>query len=288
MKLLYFLVPLIGLIGLIAVMGAFPLATINALVLKSGYELRSGIPYGALERQKLDVYQPTRDAPEKGYPMVVFFYGGSWNRGERADYKFIAAALASRGVLTVVADYRLFPEVRYPDFLSDSAMALAFGLKKAREFRGNPNKVFVMGHSAGAYNAAMLALDSRWLKATGHGTAELAGFIGLAGPYNFLPMTNPDTQPVFFHPNYPAGSQPIDYVTQTAPRSFIAAAKIDDLVNPERNSLKLAERLSAAGKPATVKLYERVNHMTIAAAFAAPLRWLAPVLDDVIQFIESD
>ena len=131
--------------------------------------------------------------------MVVFYYGGSWNRGERAQYRFVGEALASRGILTLVADYRLYPEVRYPDFLRDSAAALSYGLDHAADWGGNPDKVYVMGHSAGAYNAAMMALDPRWLAAHGRSPQQLAGWIGLAGPYDFLPLTNLDAMPVFHH-----------------------------------------------------------------------------------------
>ena len=156
-------------------------------------------------------------APAGGWPVVVFFYGGSWNTGDRAQYRFVGAALASRGVLTLVADYRLYPEVRYPDFLKDSAAALAWGLENSDRLGGNPRRVFVMGHSAGGYNAAMLALDARWLRPLGHAPAELAGWIGLAGAYDFLPMTNPDTRPVFFHPNYPPHTQPLEFASGQRP-----------------------------------------------------------------------
>ncbi len=268
-----------------------PSATLNVLTPRSTYSVTHGVPYGQPDtqspRQKLDIYTPAQAAADGGYPVVVFFYGGSWNSGERANYAFMGEALASRGVLTLVADYRLYPEVRYPEFLIDSALALSYGLKHAKALGGNAKRVFVMGHSAGAYNAAMLALDARWLKAVGHDPAELAGFIGLAGPYDFLPMTNVNTQPVFFHPNYPAGSQPGAYVSSAAPRSFIGAAKKDSLVDPQRNSVALAVQLKAAGVPTTLTLYDRVNHVTLAAAFSAPLRWLSPVLDDVAGFIAA-
>ena len=265
-----------------------PSATLNALTPSSTHSVTKAVAYGALPRQELDIYKPAQAAAAGGYPVAVFFYGGSWNSGDRADYAFVGEALASRGVLTMVADYRVYPEVRYPDFLSDSALALAYGLKQAASLGGNPKRVFVMGHSAGAYNAAMLALDARWLKAAGHAPTELAGFIGLGGPYDFLPMTNVTTQPVFFHPNYPEGSQPVAYVSRTSPRSFIGAARKDSLVDPQRNSVALAGRLQAAGVPTTLKLYDRVNHVTLAAALSAPLRWLAPVLDDVMGFIETN
>jgi acetyl esterase/lipase len=263
------------------------MGVLNSLVPSDTYKLTQDTSYGALPRHKLDVYTPIQAAPKGGYPVVVFFYGGAWNRGEKADYKFVGEALASHGILTLVADYRLYPEVRYPEFLNDCAMALAYGLQKAESLNGNPKRVFVMGHSAGAYNASMLALDSRWLKTVGHLPAELAGFIGLAGPYDFLPMTNTDTQPVFFHPNYPAGSQTIDYVSASAPRTFLGAAKEDNLVNPQRNSVGLHDRLKAAGAPVTLQMYDRVNHITLVAALGAPFRWLGPVLDDVVLFVNS-
>ena len=274
------------LIVIVLLAACTPLASLR-LAPRSARSVTADVAYGPLPRQRLDIHVPSAPPPVGGYPVVVFFYGGSWNRGERAQYRFVGEALASRGMLTVIPDYRLYPEVRYPAFLEDSALALAYALKRAGALGGNPKKVFVMGHSAGAYNAAMLALDARWLGGTGHDPAELAGFIGLAGPYDFLPMTNPDTRPVFFHPDYPLGTQPIDHVTANAPRSFLGAAQRDSLVNPQRNTLGLATRLRATGVPVSVKLYEKVNHITLVGALAWSLRWLAPVLEDVAAFVAS-
>lgn len=264
-----------------------PLGTLNAVIPSRGYAINADVAYGPLARQRLDIYRPSSAAPAAGWPVVVFFYGGSWNRGEKADYKFAGEALASRGVLTLVADYRLYPEVRYPDFLKDSALALGYGFKEAARLGGDPKRVFVMGHSAGGYNAAMLALDARWLGEIGRKPSELAGFIGLAGPYEFLPMTNPDAQPVFFHPNYPPNTQPIEFANDTAPRTFLGAAAKDSLIDPQRNSVALAAKLQAAGVPVTLKMYERVNHMSLVASLARPLRFLAPTLDDIVAFIEA-
>ena len=266
-----------------------PLTALNALAPASSYTRTADVAYGALPRQRLDVYRPVSAAPAGGWPVVVFFYGGSWNSGQRGDYAFVGEALAARGILTVIADYRLYPQVRYPDFLRDSAAALAWGLQQAGGLGGNPGRVFVMGHSAGAYNAAMLALDARWLRqAPGrpHAPAELAGFIGLAGPYDFLPMTNPDTQPVFFHPDYPPGTQPLEHASRTAPPAFLGAAREDRLVDPQRNTLGLARRLQGLQVPVMVKVYDRVSHATLIGTFGTPLRWLAPVLDDVVDFVE--
>ncbi len=264
-----------------------PLGTLNALAPSDTHTRTEGVAYGTGPRQQLDVYRPTAPSPPGGFPVAVFFYGGSWNSGERRDYAFVGEALASRGIVALVADYRLYPQVRYPDFLRDCALALAYGLEHAADWGGNPKRVFVMGHSAGAYNAAMLALDARWLAATRHDPKELAGFIGLAGPYDFLPMTNPDAQPVFFHPNHPPGTQPIDYVRPGSPRSFVAAARSDSLVNPERNTVGLATRLQAAGVPVTLKRYDNLSHVLLIGVFARPLRWLAPVLADVSAFVND-
>jgi acetyl esterase/lipase len=280
--------PALALLALATLTACSPLRALN-LISNGGTEARvtADVAYGALPRQRLDIIAPATPAPPGGWPVAVFFYGGSWNTGERADYRFVGTALAARGVLTLVADYRLYPEVRFPDFLRDSADALAYGLREAGRLGGNPKRVFVMGHSAGGYNAAMLALDRRWLQATGHAPNELAGWIGLAGPYDFLPTDNPDAQPVFFHPNYPPQAQPIEFAARAAPRTFLAAPIDDSLVSPIRSTRQLAAKLRAAGVPVTLEMYQHPSHATLVGAFAPPLRWLAPVLDDVVHFIEA-
>ncbi|HZV92811.1 MAG TPA: alpha/beta hydrolase, partial [Caldimonas sp.] len=165
--------------------------TLNALARTDTYRLTADIAYGALPRQRLDVYTPVSASPGAGWPVVVFFYGGNWTSGQRGEYKFMGEALASRGILTIVADYRLYPEVTYPGFLEDCAKAMAWGFEHAKSLGGDPKRIFVMGHSAGAYNAAMLALDPRWL---GDARKAVRGFIGLAGPYDFLPFDQQATR----------------------------------------------------------------------------------------------
>ena len=283
--LLFIVVPLLVITVLTA---CAPVRVLNVLAsASSGHAVTPGVAYGPLQRQALDVYAPSAVQPPGGWPVVVFFYGGSWNTGERADYGFVGAALASRGVLTLVADYRLYPQVRFPEFLQDSALALAWGLDNAIRLGGDPRRLFVMGHSAGAYNAAMLALDARWLASTGHAPQRLAGWIGLAGPYDFFPTDNLQAQPVFFHPNYPPKSQPIDFGRQRAMPSFLAAPVGDTLVSPTRSTQALAGLLQGAGTPVTLHLYERASHTTLVAAFSPPLRWVAPVFDDVLGFIAA-
>lgn len=275
-------------VAIVAVVACSPIRALNALVPTDSYELGT-VAYGSGARQQLDVYTP-RATPERvrpagGWPLVVFFYGGSWNQGEREQYRFVGEALAARGILTIIPDYRLYPEVRYPEFLKDNAAAVAWALREAARLGADPKRAFVMGHSAGGYNAAMIALDARWLANEGHKPAQLAGWIGLAGPYDFLPIENPDAQPVFFHPNSPPESQPILYVSPAVPRTFLGAALEDKLVNPERNTRQMASKLQSVGVPVTLQIYPRASHVTLIGAFAGPLRFLAPVLDDVVDFV---
>ena len=279
----------VALASAVALVACSPVASLNALTPGDTYRPTRDVAYGPLPRQRLDIYAPVSAAPAPGWPTVVFFYGGAWNSGERSDYRFVGEALASRGVLVLVADYRLYPEVRYPSFLEDAAEALAYGIEHAGALGGDPRRLFVMGHSAGGYNAAMLALDPRWLGATGHRPGELAGWIGLAGAYEFLPLA-PDSpaRPVFFHPDYPPGTQPIDFATPGVPKAFLGVPLNDKVVSPQRSSLAMATRLRDAGVPVELKIYEGVSHALLAGAFARPLRGLAPVLDDVTAWINAN
>jgi len=269
--------------------GCSPLRLLNASAADDSFTLREGLSYGPLPRHRFDLFVPRSSVagpvPIAGWPVAVFFYGGSWNRGARADYRFVGEALASRGILTAIADYRLYPEVRYPDFLHDCARITALTLHEAGSWGGDPARVHVMGHSAGAYNAAMLALDERWLTSEGASPRSLAGWVGLAGPYDFLPISNSEVQPVFHYPDSPPDSQPLMHVHKGSPRAFLGAARSDSLVDPQRNTVALAAQLHAEGVPVEVKLYGRVDHAALIATLARPLRWLAPVLDDVSGFM---
>ena len=278
--------------GVVAAMGAWlsgcsGAGVLNALVTGERHETRQGVAYGADPRQQLDVYQPKPGTTSAKPPILVFFYGGSWTRGERADYRFVGEALASAGAIVVIPDYRLSPQFRYPEFVRDSAAAVKWAFDHAGEIGGSAANVVVMGHSAGGYNAAMVALDRRWLDAAGL-ARELApaAFIGLAGPYDFLPIDNRETQVAFRWPDTSPDTQPIVHVSAQAPRSLLLAAVKDDLVNPQRSTVGLGDRLKAAGVQTQVKLYPRVNHITLLAAVAQPLRWLAPVREDIVSFLE--
>jgi acetyl esterase/lipase len=276
----------------VTVAACSPLKIINRTVPGHTYTVTENVAYGTEPAQKLDVYRPREAAdargPSAGYPVVVFFHGGNWTNGARSSYRFVGEALAAEGILTVIAGFRLYPLVRYPDFLEDCALAVAWAAREAHRYGGDPARMHLMGHSSGAYNAAMLALDTRWLSAAGFAPSGLAGWIGLAGPYDFFPMQDPKSQPVFHHPDYPASALPVQHVSQSAPPAFLGAAASDRLVDARQNSTRLAEKLSAAGVPVTLKVYDRVNHYTLIGAFARPLRWLEPVRRDVVAFVRKE
>ncbi|MEO7494448.1 MAG: alpha/beta hydrolase [Massilia sp.] len=262
-----------------------PVKTINALTPIAGADIPHNIAYGANPRYRLDIYRPAGNAI--GQPVVVFFYGGNWTSGERANYAFIGRALAARGIVAVIPDYRLYPEVSYPDFLDDSAAALAWTQREITRFGGDPRQLFAMGHSAGAYNASMLALDAQWLRKQGSSPAALRGWIGLAGPYDFLPIENKTARPVFHFPNTPPESQPVRHVSAGAPPALLIAASDDKLVNPTRNTGNMARLLRERGVPVTERYYDHLSHTLLIGSISAPLRLLAPTLDDIERFVKS-
>ncbi|WP_082578741.1 alpha/beta hydrolase [Achromobacter sp. Root565] len=267
-------------LGLLA--ACSPLTLLNGAVPEDASGVTADIAYGTLPRQRLDVYRPPGAT---GAPVVVFFYGGGWRSGERADYRFVGDALAARGMVAVVADYRLYPEAGFPAFLHDAAMAVAWTQRHIGAYGGDPERVFVAGHSAGGYIAAMLALDGRWLGGAGSSPATLAGWIGLAGPYDFLPIVARGVRPVFGYPDTPADSQPMHHVSSHAPPGLLLTGTADTTVDPRRNSVSLAHALQDAGACAHLVQYPDLGHKLLVGALSRPLRWRAPVLDDVSAFV---
>lgn len=260
---------------------------INALTPSDTYTETRDIAYGDGARRKLDVYRPATLAAEAKAPVVIFLYGGSWREGSKDDYRFVADALTTHGIVVVIADYRVFPEVGYPDFVTDTAAAVAWTFREIDRYGGDPRRIFVTGHSAGAYNAAMVAFDPRWLEPHGLKPAQLRGFVGLAGPYNFLPIVDEGVQEVFHWPDTPADSQPINHVARDAIPSLLMAARRDTFVYPTKNTEPMAAKLRRVGADVTVDLHDHVDHITLIGAMARPLRFLAPVEKEFVDFVLS-
>lgn len=261
-------------LGLLA--GCSPAALLNTTVARSGYTLDADIPYGSLPRQKLDVYTP--DQPRADGKAVIFFYGGSWASGAKGDYLFVGQALAALGITTIIPDYRVYPEFRYPDFLDDGAAATAWAARKV-----GTEKLFVAGHSAGAYIAIMMVANTPYLSAAGVDRMKLPGGIGIAGPYDFLPLTSRRLREIFGGDR--RETQPIEYARAPLPPLLLLHGTADTTVKPF-NSERLAAAWRRAGGSAELKLYPEVDHIDIVGSFSELLRKRAPSLDDTISFID--
>jgi acetyl esterase/lipase len=247
-------------------------------------EQADGVAYGRAARQKLDVYAPDSHAAEPR-PIVVYFYGGSWQAGQRSDSREVAEALAANGIVTVAPDYRIYPETIFPGFLDDAAAAVRWARDHAREFGGDPAHIVVMGHSAGAHIAAMLATDPSFLKAHGMSKRALAGMIGLAGPYTAIPSEAhmSDIFPAALRPR----ALPVDFLTGDEPPMLLATGTADKVVDPQ-NSLQFADALRAHADTVELKQYEGFGHGRIVASFSASQRAESPVLADVLAFIRAN
>jgi acetyl esterase/lipase len=258
-----------------------PLALFDGVVPKDrgSQRVARDLAFGAGPRQKLDLYAPGKPASQR-LPVIVWFYGGSWNSGDKRVYGFAGRALAAEGFLVAVPDYRLVPEVRFPTFIEDGAAAVRWVRANAARYGGDPDRIVLAGHSAGAYNAAMLSLDPQWL---GADRKAVKGFAGLAGPYDFLPLSGPATTAAFGQAPDKAATQPISFARAGSPPAFLATGADDTLVRP-RNSVVLAQRLAAAGVAAEARLYPKIGHVGILTALSRPARGRAPVLRDLADF----
>ena len=245
----------------------------------------TGIPYGTDERQKLDIYAPKGTATAR-HPVLIFFHGGAWRDGEREGYGFLGRAFAARGIITVVADYRKTPKGRFPAFVEDTADAIAWVHANIAKHDGDANRIFVMGHSAGAHIAMLAALDPRWLAAKGLKPDIIKGVIGLAGPYDFLPLTTDSSKLALGQWPDLAETQPITYARADAPPLLLLTGDKDTVVKP-RNSKVLSEKISNLGGQQQLKIYTGVGHADIIMAIARPFRSKAPVLADVAGFVKT-
>ena len=261
--------------------GCSPSKLVNGLTPRGDFRLVANRAYGDEARQMLDIYQPL--APDGAKPVVVFFYGGNWDSGSKDDYLFLGQALAARGFVVVVPDYRLYPQVRYPAFVADAAAATRWTLAHIGAYGGDPARISIMGHSAGAYIALMLALDGKYL---GDARSRIKSVVGLAGPYDFLPLTDPTLQTIFGTASDLATTQPITYADGTAPPVLLATGRLDNTVYP-RNTTLLAARIRAKGGKVETEYYALLGHITLIGSFAEPLRLITPVLGDVVRFLKA-
>lgn len=265
--------------------GCSPLRLLNVFIGQDGYAVRQGVEYGSDPRQVLDVYTPAQQSARP--PVVVFFYGGSWKGGNRGEYRFVADALTRRGYITVLPDYRVYPEHRFPAFVEDGAQAVRWALDHVEEIGGDPRRVYLMGHSAGAHIAAMIALDRRYLANAGVPAGSFAGTIALAGPYAFYPSRTASVAPVFAHLDNEDLARPVTFVDGSEPPFLLLHGEEDTTVFTS-NTTELAAALEEAGGRVTHKFYPDIGHFKILLTLASPLPSYAPVLNDIAAFIDAN
>jgi len=280
--------PLIGRLGLFAAFAALLAACspspalLNVLVPRSGYHVVRDLAYGGNARQKLDVYVP--DHLTARAPVLVFFYGGSWQFGSRDQYLAFGQAFASLGIVTVVADYRLYPEVTYPAFVEDGAQAVAWVHAHAAQYGGDPARLFVSGHSAGGYNAVMLGSDPKYLKAVGGDLSWLRGVIGISGAYDFLPLTDPTYIAIFHGQNREA--MPVNHIDGKRPPMLLAWGLADGTVG-HGNIDHMEAALKQAGSLVETRRYPDTGHIGIILSLVPGFRGRTTLRQDMAAFIQS-
>lgn len=264
--------------------GCSPLRVISSVSPMGPGEAHRDIPFGA-HGLTLDLYKPDTNMTDAAQrPVIMFIHGGGWQSGSKEEYGFVASTLMRQGYVVVIPNYRLFPDVRFPEFVNDAADALRWTFDNIGQYGGDPSNVFVMGHSAGGEIAALLHYDDSYLGVAGT-QQRPCGFIGLSGPYDFLPLVGGPLEEIFPMATR-ASSQPINFVTGDEGPALLIHGYLDNTVKP-RNSAKLAELVAAAGGQAQLIIVPKRQHVSIVLALARPLSWLAPVAGDVNAFIRT-
>ncbi|MGE0660482.1 MAG: alpha/beta hydrolase [Reyranellaceae bacterium] len=255
---------------------------LSATVSSDGMIVQRDLAYGDNPRHKLDLYLPETGAAA-GRRVLVFFYGGGWDSGSKDGYLFAARPFVEAGYIVAIPDYRIYPEVRFPAFVEDGALALRWIADNAARFGGDGSRLYLAGHSAGAHTAALLALDARYLDAVGLRTARIAAVAGLAGPYDFTPNTDTLREIFSTAPDLRL-MRPTTYANANAPPMLLATGDADRTVLP-KNSINLAKALQAKGAVAELKIYPGIGHVDIAMALAPLFDGKAPVAQDAITFL---
>ncbi len=266
-----FVLSLIGLSG--CAMTLLDWATPN-----EGYQQRTSIAYGENSRQTLDIYQPLQ--LNNHNIAILFFYGGAWEGGEKSDYRFVAQALTDLGYPVIIPDYRVYPEAKFPEFMDDAARAFAWATQNIDQ------NIVVMGHSAGAHIASLLALDNQYIQRYSSEKDFISGFIGLSGPYDFLPLKSRKLKKIFYAAEHIDHTQPINYVTDNAPPTLLIHGEKDTIVYPF-NSKNLAQKLRDNNVKVTEYYYPETGHALTVGSLSLPFRSQAPTLEHINSFLSS-
>jgi acetyl esterase/lipase len=262
---------------------ALQLSVANAPARFADIKRTVDIGYGEKPRQRLDVFQPA--AAAGAAPVIIFWYGGGFTSGNRSQYRFACTALAQQGFICVLPDYRLYPEVRFPEFMDDAALAAAWVQQHIGSYGGDANNLILMGHSAGAYMASLLVADEKYLARVQADPGNITGLIGLSGPYDLVPDT-PVLNRIFAPPLTTADWQPYKKQRRAAPPTLLIHGADDARVRA-RVSEVYAARLRELGSDVTLKIYEHCDHACPLAALSVPARKRAATLADVTSFVRA-
>jgi acetyl esterase/lipase len=262
-----------------------PLGLLNSLGPRDGGVRRVArdIAYGDDPRQRLDLYAPTAQGT---YPVLVFFYGGGWDSGSRDLYGWAAQALAAQGFVVALPDYRVVPQVVFPAFIEDAAVATAKAADVAAAYGGDPERLGVLGHSAGAHLALMISLDRRYMQAVDR-PGLIRAAAGLAGPYDFLPFDVGASRNAFGRAPDPTLTQPVTFVRPDAPPIWLGHGTADVVVHAEDTTI-LDQRMKAVGGRSEAKLYPGLDHADLIATFSPLFRKKATILADVSGFFHRE
>ncbi len=260
------------------------LLAVNTLARFDDYTVIEDVAYGVHDLNRLNIYLPAPKQASRA--TVVFFYGGCWGGCEtinKENYRFVAQALTAHGYTVVIADYRRYPEVKFAQIMADASQSVTWVRAHIAEYGGDAEKIFLMGHSAGAHLSAMLTFNKDYLPPETY--RSIKGFVGLAGPYDFLPFTDAYQKEVFGpEENYPA-SQPVNFVQGTEPPLLLLYGNNDVTVKPV-NIESLTRKVRQAGGCVETHVYGDLDHVELLGALSLPLQNSEPVLADIIRFLD--
>lgn len=279
---IWLLAAILAILGVLVTLAACqPVRMLNGITPRDTFNLKAGLSYGPSERHKLDIYLP-KDRPAKK-TVLVFIYGGSWESGSKDEFLFVGEAFARQGYVTVIPDYRLYPEAVFPEFVDDLALAIAQLNRLLPPGCPSGREVVLMGHSAGGHMAAMLATDPKYLERNGAGDVQLHALIGLAAPYD-LPLDHELVVDKFQRVDNDIDANPLRLASSTTPPSLLLHGADDTTAYPYHTQ-RLAKRLGELGVPVETHIYEGVSHITLLAGLATRLRFLNPAHSDIEAYL---
>lgn len=262
------------------------LAVVNLPTYFNSINITRNVAFGPDAWQTLDIYRPKGTTKDSRLPVIVFYYGGRWEFGAKEDFRFVGAALAKQNYLVVIPDYRKYPNVKFPAFVQDAAKSLAWVSDHIAAYGGKPDDIHIAGHSAGGHIGALLTTDARYLKAEGKDRSDvIRDFVGLAGPYDFVPDEK-DLKDMFAPPSNYSQMQATTFVDGKQPPMLLLWGDKDQYVG-RINMDKLAAGIYARGGCVKTIVYPGLDHVWIIGG----LSWLGSkhsVLKDWMDFIQSE